>query len=349
MTKKKICVCGHFGFGFVKLNGQTIKTKILYSTLQQIYGDEAITHIDTCGGLKALLKLPYQLLKAVRHSENLIILPAYKGLCVISVILAFYRLFSKKCRVHYVVIGGWLVAYMKTKFFLEHSIRMGIDYIYCETTTMKRRLEGLNFYNIIVMPNFKELPIVDRHDLRKSTTNPILLCTFSRVAYQKGIDDIVDVVTQINSSLNIPAFKLHIYGPIAPVEQQWFKRLKSKFTSEIEYCGEVASNESVAVLSKYDVLVFPTHHFTEGVPGTIIDAYASGVPVISAKWESCLDVVSDCETGFVYPFNDVQALMDVLLKINSNPSILYSMRLHCVNRAVDFLPKNVVHSCLLLK
>ena len=58
----------------------------------------------------------------------------------------------------------------------------------------------------------------------------------------------------------------------------------------------------------YFALLFPTRFYTEGIPGTILDAYAAGIPVICSRWESCADVVDDGVTGITYPFEDMQML-----------------------------------------
>ena len=52
------------------------------------------------------------------------------------------------------------------------------------------------------------------------------------------------------------------------------------------YCGIKDPKDSVKTLKNYFALVFPTRFYTEGIPGTIIDAYYAGVPVIASKWES---------------------------------------------------------------
>jgi glycosyltransferase involved in cell wall biosynthesis len=103
---------------------------------------------------------------------------------------------------------------------------------------------------------------------------------------KKGIEDAVDAVRFVNRRYGKTAFSLDIYGPVDPEENEWFENLKQNFPSEIRYCGCVDANKSVDVVKDYFALLFPTRFFTEGIPGTIIDAYAAGVPVISAKWES---------------------------------------------------------------
>ena len=45
--RHKLCICGHFAFGENKLNGQTIKTKVITDALEQKLGEHSIIKIDT--------------------------------------------------------------------------------------------------------------------------------------------------------------------------------------------------------------------------------------------------------------------------------------------------------------
>ena len=89
-------------------------------------------------------------------------------------------------------------------------------------------------------------------------------------------------------------------------------------------------------------MLFPTRFFTEGIPGTIIDAYAAGIPVISARWESFSDIVEDGVTGVGYEFNSQDALTDLLDEIAINPQKLNALKVNSLKKAQDFIPEKVV-------
>ena len=56
---RKVSVLGHFAEGKNLLNGQTIKTKILTESLENVYSSDEVIKIDTHGGIKTLVKAPY--------------------------------------------------------------------------------------------------------------------------------------------------------------------------------------------------------------------------------------------------------------------------------------------------
>lgn len=337
----KASVIGHFGISKQLLNGQTIKTKIITEELKACIGEEQVLTIDTYGGWKTLVKAPFQVFRALKCSYNIIILPAHNGLRVFAPLLVLLRTFFKKRRLHYIVIGGWLPGFLKKRRVLARVLRH-FDYIYVETSTMKTKLESHGFNNICILPNCKKLTIISESDLVYPTEYPLKLCTFSRVMKEKGIEDAVKAVIGVNDKLGYTGFALDIFGQIDAGQEAWFNELKSEFPDYIRYLGEVPYDKSVEVLKNYFALLFPTRCFTEGIPGTIIDAYAAGLPVISAKWESFADVVDDGATGVGYEFDESNQLASILFSVLQEPQKLNKMRINCLHKAKEYIPKDVI-------
>lgn len=330
-----VCILGHFGVGENLLNGQTIKTKIITEELQRQLGQAQVSIIDTHGGLKTLAKAPHQCLAALQKSRNVVIFPAHNGLRVYAPLLSRLRHFFKGRRLHYVVIGGWLPQFLQKRKHLAKALK-GFDAIYVETSTMKAALEAQGFGNIFVMPNCKKLEVLSEDELVYPQGLPLKLCTFSRVMKEKGIGDAVEAVRNVNAELGYQAFSLDIYGQVDPAQTEWFEALKSSFTEGVRYCGCVDANKSVQALQGYFALLFPTHFYTEGIPGTIIDAYAAGVPVISAKWESYSDVVEEGITGFGYEFDEESQLEDILVNAAAEPDMILKKKSSCLREAEKY-------------
>lgn len=338
---KRICVIGHFGFGFNLLNGQTIKTKIVTKALEDKVGTSEVQKIDTHGGKSAYLRLPIQMLKGLKECSNIIIFPAHNGVRVIVPLLVFLNYFFKR-KIHYIVIGGWLPNLCKKKKWLSEKLK-AIDSIYVETNTMKSELEKQGFQNIIVMPNFKNLSILDENELVYSEKEPFALCTFSRVMKEKGIEDAIEAVISVNSHLGRIAYTLDIYGQVDMEQEEWFEVLKKSFPKYVRYKGCVPFEQAVDVLKSYFALLFPTRFFTEGIPGTIIDAYAAGVPVIVSKWESSDDVIEEKTTGLCYEFFDEKGLYNILRDVINNPTIVNSMKVACIKKANSYISRTAIN------
>ncbi len=342
---KKATIVGHFGFGLEYLDGQTVKTKIVADELCRQFGDEQIKQIDTHGGIKTLLKAPFQIWRALKNSSDVIILPAHNGLRINAPLLSFEKRFFKNKKIHYIVIGGWLPEFLKKHTRVKRALQT-FDGIYVETSTMQKALKQQGFANVYVMPNCKRLDIVDEAALVRHSEEPHMLCTFSRVMKGKGIEEAINAIQTVNEKLGRVVYSLDIYGQVDIEQTAWFEELKNRFPKCVRYCGCVDFDKSVEVLKNYYALLFPTHFYTEGIPGTIIDAYAAGVPVISAKWESFSDVVDDGMTGIGYEFDRNDAFINILLKLADEPVVLTDMKLNCVKKAKMYLPETVIQVLL---
>ena len=339
-TLRKISVIGHFGFGLNAADGQTIKTKVFTNALSERFGAGEVLKYDTHGSVKSMLKMPFLTFKVLRGSENVIIFPAHRGVRVIVPLLTLFNgIFHR--RLHYCVIGGWLPSLLERHRSLQKKLKKFCG-IYVETSTMKAALERAGFENIYLTPNCKELSIVGRDEWSVPLAEPYRLCTFSRVMKEKGIGNAAKAVAAVNEQKGKTVFMLDIYGQVDPGQTEWFRELSDSFPDTIRYGGVVPYEESVDTLKQYFALLFPTRFYTEGVPGTIIDAYAAGVPVIASKWESFSDIVRDGVTGIGYRFDSDDDLLRVLSDICGDPEKIYGMKANCSAEAKKYLPQNAL-------
>lgn len=344
---KKAVIIGHFGFGYNYSDGQTIKTQNIFNALTKIYGEEQIKPVDTHGSIALFTKLPFILLKAFFQTKNIIILPAQRGLQIYVPIIWMYKKFFHNVKIHYAVVGGWLPELLGKKSCLRKTVK-SIDCIFVETNTMKASLESLGIKSV-VMPNFKTLMQNSSPQDIDIQSEPLPLCTFSRVMKQKGIEDAIHAVLAINEKEKTTRYSLDIYGPIAPAETKWFEELMANQPDYIKYRGVVCQDKILNTLSRYFALLFPTRFYTEGVPGTIIDAYASSLPVIASKWQSYKDIVEEDITGFAYEFGNTDELETLLYQIHKNPTLINGMRTNCqqyanrysADEAIKILDKNL--------
>lgn len=83
----RISVIGHFGFGGEYLDGQTIKTRIVAGELRKRFGKEDVSFHDTHGGWSFLFRMPFVIFLIMCNSQNIIMLPAHKGLRMITPVI----------------------------------------------------------------------------------------------------------------------------------------------------------------------------------------------------------------------------------------------------------------------
>lgn len=337
---KKSSIIGHFGFGLNCLDGQTVKTKTVTEEMERKFGSSEVEKFDTHGGKKTLFKLPFLVLKALKSSKNIIILPAQNGLKVITPTLLFLKKFFKGRKIHYVVIGGWLPEFLEKKKYLLCSLKK-FDGIFVETVSMKSALEYYGFKNVAVVPNFKKIPVIDEKELVYTNKAPFSVCTFSRVSKEKGIENAVEAVINVNKSLGYQAFSLDIYGQIDDDQKNWFKKLKSSFPEYVSYGGLVPFEKSVEKIKNYFALLFPTYYEGEGFAGTLIDAFSAGVPVVASDWKYNSEIVNE-NVGFLFKSQNLKEFESILKSIAVNPEQINMKKKSCLREALKYIPENAL-------
>ena len=332
-----VCVVGNYGDKDVLTDGQGIKTLELYKALMQVYGKKEVGRINLHNKNKILLSL--KIFKAMFKYKNFIVLVSKNGRkTVIPLMVLFNKLFNRN--IYHSLIGS------TTHQTLEENWK----YVKCfnsltgnwsETYTEKKLLEDRGLKNVTVIKNFKNLRVLLPDELNYIQSEPYPLCTFSRVEELKGIPDIVRAINNVNKYFGRTVLTLDIYGKVMEHYEKAFEELKKEFGNDIHYKGIVDFDKSVEVLKNYYMVVFPTKYYTEGIPGTLLDAFSSGVPVLSSEWESCFDIMTN-EVGITYKFNDSMALEDALKYIVNNTDNINSMKKACLNEAKKYTLNEVV-------
>ena len=336
---KMVTIIGHFGGKKEFLDGQTVKTKILYEELNK-NTKWKIMKVDTYYK-KRPIKLAIQTLNAVAKSKDVIILLSGNGMKLYFPLLYFCsKIFNKN--IYHDVIGGNLDYYIQ-KYPKYVKYLNEFKYNWVETNGLKHKLEILGIKNCEVIPNFKRLKIVSEDEIESVDSEKSIykFCTFSRVMKEKGISDAIDAVNELNNEKYRGfLYQLDIYGPIDNnYEKEFKKKLKTSSNNNIRYCGKIAFNSSVEVLKQYDALLFPTYWDGEGFPGTIIDAFSAGVPVIATDWNCISEIIDNGINGIIYPKDNIKSLKEAIINLINDETLLNKMRYECIKKANEYNPE----------
>ena len=87
------------------------------------------------------------------------------------------------------------------------------------------------------------------------------------------------------------------------------------------------------IYQKADVFLFPT--LAEGMPLVVLEAMASGLPVITTP-NGHSDIVRDGIDGFIVPIRDVKIIEEKLEILRSNPEMRVEMGENARKRALEF-------------
>jgi glycosyltransferase involved in cell wall biosynthesis len=98
----------------------------------------------------------------------------------------------------------------------------------------------------------------------------------------------------------------------------------------IHFLGWQSREQLIQSYTKANVFLFPSRH--EGMPNAMLEAMASGLPVIASCIAGSEELVLDGETGYLFPSEDTESLQAALKKLLIDPALRKQMgitsRLH---------------------
>ncbi|MCY3004177.1 MAG: glycosyltransferase family 4 protein [Planctomycetota bacterium] len=127
---------------------------------------------------------------------------------------------------------------------------------------------------------------------------------------EKGFDEALRAL-----ELCPPDCTLDLYGPELPTTD--VARLRSQ--PRARWHGELRHDQVPQILAEHDALLFPSHYDGEGLPGAIVEAMQSGMPVIATSWRALPEIVHDRRNGLLVPVGDVDALASAMTLLHDDP------------------------------
>lgn len=318
-------------------DGQTVKTRELVKALKKQYPGCRILMAETGDYKSNPFRLVWQLIVCAKKSDVIFVLLAENGLRVILPILFLLNKLWPKPVLHDCIGGNHFEMIRDYPGLRKYYAKMKINWV--ETELLKKSLEKHGLYNAEVLPNFKDLTPVAPEELPEYRQEPYRFCTFSRVIREKGITAAAEAVRAINEEKGRIACTLDVYGPVeAPYEEE-FRQVFTEGSPDVRYMGVAPFDESVSILKDYYMLLFPTWFWGEGFPGTVIDAFSAGLPVIATDWHCNSEIITHGSTGFLYDVEQPQMLKTLMEQAMEDPEGIARMKRTCLEEVKKYSPE----------
>jgi glycosyltransferase involved in cell wall biosynthesis len=142
-----------------------------------------------------------------------------------------------------------------------------------------------------------------------------LLLYVGRLAPEKQIHQIRGVLERV------PGTRLALVGggPMEASLREHFKDLP------VTFAGYMKGEKLSQAYASADIFVFPSAFESFGL--VILEAMASGVPVVSSRVGGAQDMIAEDVSGFTFEVNDVEGMVSGVQRIVSAPGKLDTMRL----------------------
>jgi glycosyltransferase involved in cell wall biosynthesis len=197
---------------------------------------------------------------------------------------------------------------------------------------MRHRL-GAPDLKIEVMPNGIDL----EGYLPPNPSTPPVIGYLARMIREKGIEILIDAFIHLRTRLNHPDARLHIAGACTAGDEKLVASLKSKIaaahlTNFVDWSPNLSREQKAGFLSSLTLFSVPAT-YPEAFGLYLVEALASGIPVVQPNASSFPDILSTSNAGTLFPPNDPIALAQAWHNLLATPSHRASLSQNALHAA----------------
>ena len=159
----------------------------------------------------------------------------------------------------------------------------------------------------------------------------LLFC--ARVVKDKGVDTLQDVWRILHKKF--PDALLYVVGGGLNYLLDELRKLSGELNNSIKVIGEVDAPQEFYQMS--DVYIFPSRH--EGLPTSLLEAMASGLPAVTSDIGGCEDVIENDVNGYRVYSEDAAAFAEkisLLFEDDKRRKIFGERAAELIRRTCDF-------------
>jgi glycosyltransferase involved in cell wall biosynthesis len=223
-----------------------------------------------------------------------------------------------------------IVPEQRSAFHLRLEWRVlgrSIDWIVAVSEITRQRLVDfldLPANKVVVVPNAVELDryaqpdSLSRIEVLGSVGIPasaLVIGSAARLAPQKGLSYLIDAVPEICAREPTVHVVLIGDGPLRAQLEAQADRLGVE--DRVHFVG--FTKDVPRWLNALDVFVLPS--LFEGLPLSILEAMAAGLPVVATAVDGTPEAVDDGVTGILIPPEDSRAIAEAVLRLLQNPKL----------------------------
>jgi glycosyltransferase involved in cell wall biosynthesis len=334
VKKFDICVCAEFSNSSVLTDGSATKTRNVYNFLEKHYRNRTVRKEHFPSWKRHFFSNLFRFLKMLKTSAVVIIMPNQSRLKIKTFL---YRFFVKKnkAKIIYIAVGGWLPDFCHQHKYYTSIISHYLG-VFVETDGMMNKLNSNGLNNVHLSPVFTT-NVLSKNKFLYSKDTPLNVCTFSRVAVDKGILLAIDAVEKANATLGKEVFRLTVFGKMIESDESIITN-HLRNSKSCNYGGILSNDILLDSLSSFFLLLFPTFFFGEGFPATLLESYTAGLPVIASNWKYNRELVDENVTGWIVEPKSIDAIVDKLIFAYKNVDFVYAMREKCFEKSREYSP-----------
>lgn len=152
------------------------------------------------------------------------------------------------------------------------------------------------------------------HEKEKSKSRCVVMTGVGRLMPTKGFQTAIEALGMIKDRID---FRYEIMGT-GDYEEELKKLAKEKdIEKNVVFLGQIKHDEVVKNLINSDLLVFPTYH-TETCSLVLLEAMASGLPIITTNIQANPELVEEGKGGFLVEPKNPEKLSEKIVEMLSD-------------------------------
>lgn len=151
----------------------------------------------------------------------------------------------------------------------------------------------------------------------------VRILTIARLVEKKGVEYGIRAIAKLCQIKPEIEYNIVGNGPLQKNLQQLIEKLNVK--DNVRLIGWKQHEEIVEILDRTSILLAPSitseEGDREGIPVSIMEAMAMGLPIVSTQHSGIPELVEDGISGFLVPEKDVEALAEKLTYLIEHPHL----------------------------
>lgn len=170
-------------------------------------------------------------------------------------------------------------------------------------------------------------------NIKKTKSKKLRFGFIGQIVYHKGIENLLRSIFLLNSDERNKISAI-LVGTGEEMFVQYCKSLRKELRLEnfVTFLGKVENTKINKIFNNIDVLIVPSI-WPENSPVTIMEALASGTPVLASDIGGIPELIQDGVNGYLHKYDEPSSLTRNIQKIIKQPEIIERMRPACVEKA----------------
>ncbi|NHI94821.1 MAG: glycosyltransferase [Candidatus Lokiarchaeota archaeon] len=170
---------------------------------------------------------------------------------------------------------------------------------------LKKNLKLKN-KNININPNFVDINLFKNKDLKKLENSIVYV---GRLEKQKNLFSLINAISNTK-------FELHLIGE-GNLKEELIKHAQQK-NSNVIFEGYIVNEEIPNFINKFEVFILPSYY--EGMPKSLIEAMACGLPVIGTRVKGIKELIYNNKNGILCDL-DSNSIKKAIINLMENQEL----------------------------